>query len=87
MNKVASTLNSSYNRLMNEVRMTKIAAILQKATDDLKSSDRPAGKRVQPARVMSTPTSAELIQQKREREGYMQAKQASRKAMSAAFPH
>ena len=85
--RVASALNSSYNRLMNEVRMTKIAAILQKATDGLKSSDRPAGKRVQPARVMSTPTSAELIQQKREREGYMQAKQASRKAMSAAFPH
>lgn len=74
--RVASTLNSSYNRLMNEVRMTKIAAILQKATDDLKSADRPAGKRVQPPRVMSTPTSAELIQQKRESEGDMQAKQA-----------
>ena len=84
--RVASTPNSSYNRLMNEVRMMKIAAILQKATDDLKSSDRPAGKRIQPARVMSTPTSAELIQQKRESEGDMQAKQASRKAMSAPFP-
>lgn len=85
--RVASTLNSSYDRLMNKGRMTKIAAILQKATDGLKSSDRPAGKRVQPPRVMSTPTSAELIQQKRENEGDMQAKQASRKAMSAAFPH
>lgn len=87
MDKVASTLNSSYDRLMNKGRMTKIAAILQKATDGLKSSDRPAGKRIQPARVMSTPSSAELIQQKRENEGDMQAKQASRKAMSAAFPH
>lgn len=85
--RVASTLNSSYDRLMNKGRMTKIAAILQKATDGLKSSDRPAGKRVQPPRVMSTPTSAELIQQKRENEGDMQAKQTSRKAMSAAFPH
>ena len=28
-----------------------------------------------------------LIQQKQESEGDMQAKQASRKAMSAAFPH
>ena len=86
MNKVASTLNSSYDRLMNPDRLTKIAAILQKATDGLKLSDRPSGKRIQPARVMSTPTSAELIQQKRESEGDMQAKQASRKAMSAPFP-
>lgn len=82
--RVASTLNASYNRLMNEVRMMKIAAILQKATDDLKLSDRPAGK---PVRVMSTPTSAELIEQKRENEGDCQAKQASRNTMSAAFPH
>lgn len=81
---IASTPNSSYNRLMNEVRMMKIAAILQKATDDLKLSDRPAGK---PVRVMSTPTSAELIEQKRENEGDCQAKQASRDTMSAAFPH
>ena len=86
MNKVASTLNSSYDRLMNPDRLTKIAAILQKATDGLKLSDRPSGKRIQAARVMSTPTSAELIQQKRESEGDMQAKQASRKAMSAPFP-
>lgn len=78
MDKVASTPNSSYNQFMNPDRLTKIAAILQKATDDLKSSDRPAGKRVQPPRVMSTSTSAELIQQKRESEGDMQAKQASR---------
>lgn len=84
MDKIASTPNSSYNRLMNEVRMMKIATILQKATDDLKLSDRPAGK---PVRVMSTPTSAELIQQKRENEGDSQAKQASRDTMSAAFPH
>ena len=84
--RVASTLNSSYNRLMNKGRMTKIAAVLQKATNNLKLSDRPSGKRIQPARVMSTPTSAELIQQKRESEGDMQAKQASRKAMSAPFP-
>ena len=82
--RIASTPNSSYNRLMNEVRMMKIAAILQKATDDLKLSDRPAGK---PVRVMSTPTSAELIRQKRENEGDCQAKQASRNTMSAAFPH
>ncbi|WP_298083888.1 hypothetical protein [uncultured Akkermansia sp.] len=87
MDKVASTLNSSYNRLMIPDRMTKIAAIMQKATDGLKLSDRPSGKRIQPARVMSTPTSAELIRQKQEIEGDMQAKQASRKAMSAAFPH
>ena len=85
--RVAITLNSSYDRLMNPDRLTKIAAILQKATDDLKLSDRPSGKRIQPPRVMSTPTSSELIRQKRESEGDMQAKQASRKAMSAAFPH
>lgn len=62
--RVASTPNSSYNSFMNEVRLTKIAAILQKATDGLKLSDRPAGKRIQPSRVMSTPTSAELIRQR-----------------------
>ncbi|QWO98888.1 hypothetical protein J5W71_02700 [Akkermansia muciniphila] len=84
--RVASTLNSSYNSLMISNRLTKIAATLRKATDGLKLSDRPAGKRIQPPRVMSTPTSAELIQQKRESEGDMQAKQASRKAMSAPFP-
>ncbi len=84
--RVASALNSSYNQLVNEGCMTKIAAVLQKATNNLKLSDRPSGKRIQPARVMSTPTSAELIQQKRESEGDMQAKQASRKAMSAPFP-
>lgn len=39
--RVASTLNSSYNSLMNEARMMKIAAVLQKATDNLKLSDRP----------------------------------------------
>lgn len=76
MDKVASALNSSYNSLMNPDRLTKIAAILQKATDGLKLSDRPSGKRIQPARVMSTPASAELIQQKRENEGDCQAKQA-----------
>lgn len=86
MDKVASALNSSYNQLVNEGCMTKIAAVLQKATNNLKLSDRPSGKRIQPARVMSTPTSAELIQQKRESEGDMQAKQASRNAMSAPFP-
>lgn len=76
-----------YNSLMDPDRLTKIAATLRKATDGLKLSDRPSGKRIQPPRVMSTSTSAELIQQKRESEGDMQAKQASRKAMSAAFPH
>lgn len=85
MDKIASTLNSSYNRLMNEGRMTKIAAALQKATDDLKLSDRPAGKRIQPPWVMSTPTSAELIRQKRENEGDCQAKQASRAAGKGLF--
>lgn len=67
--KTAFTLNSSYNSLMIPNRLTKIATVLQKATDGLKLSDRPSGKRIQPARVMSTPTSAELIEQKRENEG------------------
>lgn len=61
---------------MNQARMRKIAATLQKATDGLKLSARPAGQRIQPARVMSTPTSAEVIEQKRESEGDAQAKQA-----------
>jgi hypothetical protein len=74
--RVASTLNSAYNSLMNQARMRKIAATLQKATDGLKLSARPAGQRIQPARVMSTPTSAEVIEQKRESEGDAQAKQA-----------
>ncbi|WP_295876766.1 hypothetical protein [uncultured Akkermansia sp.] len=84
---IASTLNASYNRLMNPDRMMKIAAILQKATDDLKSSDRLAGKRVQPPRVMSTPASGDFAGRVGEMDGDCQAKQASRKAMSAAFPH
>lgn len=78
MDKVASTLNSSYNSLMNQARMRKIAATLQKATDGLKLSARPA-------RVMSTPTSAEVIEQKRESEGDAQAKQASRVAGRSLF--
>lgn len=61
---------------MNPDRLTKIATVLQKATNNLKLSDRPSGKRIQPVRVMSTPSSAELLQQKRENEGDCQAKQA-----------
>lgn len=79
MDKVASTPGPNYDRLMNEVRMMKIATVLRKATDDLKLSDRSSGKRIQSARVMSTPTSTELMEQKRESEGDGQAKQASRR--------
>lgn len=83
--RVVSTLNSAYNSLMIPNRLTKIAATLQKATDGLKLSARPAGQRIQPARVMSTPTSAEVIEQKRESEGDAQAKQASRVAGRSLF--
>ena len=38
----ASILSSSYNQLTSEDRMIKIAAVLQKATDNLKLSDRVA---------------------------------------------
>lgn len=41
MDKIASTPNSSYNQLTSEDHMMKIAAVLQKATDNLKLSDRP----------------------------------------------